>query len=77
MDIRDKLSGIVQPTLIIHGDMDNIVPIQQAHELHALIPGSKLAIFPGAGHVPTLTRSLEVAAEISAFLKDLEPDRRA
>jgi len=77
MDIRDKLTGIVQPTLIIHGDMDNIVPMQQAHELNTLIPGSKLAIFPGAGHVPTLTRPLEVAAEISAFLKDLKPNRRA
>jgi pimeloyl-ACP methyl ester carboxylesterase len=76
MDIRDKLGGIVQPTLIIHGDRDNIVPIQQAHELHALIPGSKLSVFPGAGHVPTLTMPLKVAGEISAFLKELEPDRR-
>jgi len=47
------------------------VPLQQAHELRELIPGSKLVVFQGAGHVPTLTMPLKVAGEISAFLKDL------
>lgn len=40
------------PTLIIWGDRDNIIPVQQGHETHRAIPGSRLDIFEGVGHFP-------------------------
>lgn len=68
VDIRGSIARITQPTLIIHGDQDAIVPLQQAHDLAASIPGSRLVILEGAGHVPTMTQPAAVADAITAFL---------
>ena len=38
------------PTLIIWGDHDKIIPVEQGRATHAAIPGSRLEIFAGAGH---------------------------
>ena len=39
------------PTLVIHGDQDDTVPVEEAHELYADLQGpKKLAILPGADH---------------------------
>jgi pimeloyl-ACP methyl ester carboxylesterase len=40
------------PTLIIWGDHDNIIPVEQGRATHEAIPGSRLEIFEGAGHFP-------------------------
>jgi pimeloyl-ACP methyl ester carboxylesterase len=40
------------PTLLIWGDQDRVVPVRHAHLAHAAMPGSRLEIFPGAGHFP-------------------------
>ena len=46
-----RLGAIKAPTMIIHGDDDNIVPVANAEILHQGIAGSKLKILPGAGHM--------------------------
>jgi len=38
------------PTLIIWGDHDRIIPVEQGRATHDAIPGSRLEIFAGAGH---------------------------
>jgi non-heme chloroperoxidase len=50
-DFTDDLRGIDVPTLIAHGDDDQIVPIQAA-ALNAarLVPGATLRVYPGAPH---------------------------
>ncbi|MCB0831164.1 MAG: alpha/beta fold hydrolase, partial [Solirubrobacterales bacterium] len=40
------------PSLIIWGDRDRIIPVAHADLAHELMPGSRLEIFPGAGHFP-------------------------
>ena len=40
------------PTLIIWGDHDNIIPVDQGRATHEAIPGSRLEIFEGVGHFP-------------------------
>jgi len=69
IDVRDELRHITQPTLIVHGEADAIVPVEQAHQLAAMLPNSRLRVLSGAGHVPTMTRPREVAHEIMSFLK--------
>lgn len=59
---------IAQPTLLIHGADDAIIPIAAAHELERLIPDVRLEVFEATGHVPTLTRPARVAAAIANFL---------
>jgi pimeloyl-ACP methyl ester carboxylesterase len=58
--------GIMQPTLIIHGNEDVIVPIESSRALAELIPGSELVELSGCGHVPTMTRPSEVYEAISS-----------
>jgi len=44
------LSKITQPTLIANGDNDRMVPSVLSEDLHRRITGSKLIIYPDAGH---------------------------
>jgi fermentation-respiration switch protein FrsA (DUF1100 family) len=45
----DKISP--RPILLIHGDKDDLVPVEQAHQLYATAAEPKeLVIIPGAGH---------------------------
>lgn len=67
VDLRPRLSQIRQPTLIIHGTADALVPLEDARRLAAGIPGSRLELLEGAGHVPTVTRAGAVAAAIDGF----------
>jgi pimeloyl-ACP methyl ester carboxylesterase len=67
IDLRNELSRISQSTLILHGEADGIVPVEEARRLAEILPNAKLSVLPGAGHVPTMTRPLEVAREIMNF----------
>ncbi len=40
------------PSMIVWGDRDHIIPVEHAYLAHELMPGSRLEIFPGAGHFP-------------------------
>lgn len=40
------------PTLIVWGDSDHIIPVQQGFTAHEVLPGSQLEIFEGTGHFP-------------------------
>jgi 3-oxoadipate enol-lactonase len=42
------------PTLVVHGDADRIVPLENGRALADRIPGAELAILPGQGHLPPL-----------------------
>lgn len=68
IDLRGELRQIHQPTLILHGEADRLVPIESAHWLAETLPNARLTILPGAGHVPTMTRPNDVAQEIAHFL---------
>jgi len=47
---HDRLPRITAPTLIVHGDRDVLIPVENAHVLAKRIPGARLHIVPGAGH---------------------------
>jgi pimeloyl-ACP methyl ester carboxylesterase len=67
VDLRSQLDFVTQPTLIIHGDADMIAPIEGARWLSRALPNAKLAVLEGTGHVPIMTRPLEVATLINEF----------
>jgi len=69
-DFTEDLKKIDVPTLIIHGDDDQIVPINDSALLSAaLVKGSTLKVYPGAPHGLCSTRKDEVNADLLAFLK--------
>ena len=55
------------PTLIIHGALDAIIPLEHARELERQISNSELLVLDDAGHVPTLTRAREVVDAIGRY----------
>lgn len=71
VDLRNDLKHIAQPTLIIHGEADALVSVEAARHLAGMLPNAKLTVLPGAGHVPTMTRPIDVAREISSFFKNI------
>ncbi len=50
-DTSARLSEIAAPTLIIHGTLDRLLPVQNGPMIAGLIPGSQLEIFEGVGHM--------------------------
>ncbi len=58
-DVRDSLSKITQPTLIIHGTEDKYIPLEDAKILNEKIPNSTLIILEGFGHASVLIEDAE------------------
>ena len=56
-----------QPTLIISGNDDPIIPLANAHLMHRLIPDSRLHIFSG-GHLGLVTEAAQLAPVVERFL---------
>jgi len=63
-----------QPTLIMSGDDDPIIPLANARLMHRLIPDSRLHVFHG-GHLGLVTEAAQLAPVVSQFLA--APQQRA
>jgi non-heme chloroperoxidase len=69
-DFVEDLKKFDVPTLIIHGDDDQIVPIDAAGRASAkLVKGSTLKVYPGAPHGITDTHKDQLNADLLAFIK--------
>ena len=43
------------PMTVFHGDADTMVPLRHGEELAARVPGAQLTVWPGAGHLGTIS----------------------
>ncbi len=69
-DQTEDLKKIDVPTLIIHGDADQIVPIANSALLSAkLVKGAQLKVYPGAPHGLCTTHKEQINADLLAFIK--------
>jgi pimeloyl-ACP methyl ester carboxylesterase len=68
-DVRDVLSHIAVPTLLIAGERDVRAPREVAEDLRAAIPGSELVVLPGVGHVCNVEAPIEFNAVVRGFLQ--------
>ena len=57
------------PTLVLVGEEDVLTPPDAARRMATLIPGARLVVIPGAGHLPPVERPSETTAEIREFLR--------
>lgn len=55
-DLREDLSTVTCPALVIHGDLDRIIPLEAGRHLAEHLPEGRLRIMTGAGHTPFLSR---------------------
>ncbi|USX14760.1 alpha/beta hydrolase [Oxalobacteraceae bacterium OTU3CAMAD1] len=69
-DFRDDLKKFDKPTLVIHGDDDQIVPIDASGKASAaIVKHAKLIVYPGAPHGLTDTHKDKFNADFLAFAK--------
>ena len=76
VDASDRLylaAGI--PILIMWGARDPIIPARHGEQAHQAIPGSRLEIFDGVGHLPQLEAPLRFVSALERFLSETEPAR--
>ena len=67
-DLKDRISEISVPTLILWGMEDEVVKLNVAEAYNALIPNSELVKIEDAGHSPQLEIPERIGREISQFL---------
>ena len=61
------------PFLIMWGERDPIIPVEHGRAAHGLVPGSRLEVFPGAGHFPHLDDPLRFVRVLTDFIDATEP----
>ncbi|CAN5480521.1 alpha/beta hydrolase [soil metagenome] len=66
--IAESCRAIRCPTLIIHGDDDRIIPLDNSRDVQSTIPGSELSIIEGGGHAPNVRDPVKVNLLIHEFL---------
>jgi pimeloyl-ACP methyl ester carboxylesterase len=67
-DRSGRVSSIRQPTLVVHGLQDRLIPPGNGRALAERIPGAELALLEGVGHLPQIETPGALAQRISAFL---------
>ena len=75
-DIRDRLEEIDDPTLIVWGRQDRLVPVPAALSYKKRIgENAELVIFDECGHVPQIERPVRFNRVLERFLRERgEPD---
>jgi non-heme chloroperoxidase len=69
-DMRGDLAKFDVPTLVIHGDDDQVVPFEVGGKASAaLIDGAELKVYPGAPHGITDTHKQQLSDDLLAFLR--------
>ena len=66
--VKDHVSALKMPTLILWGDQDHLIPVETAHDFARAIPGSKLIVYQGTGHIPQEEVAVRSAADARTFL---------
>ena len=69
----DHLGQIACPTLVLHGEQDQMRSLEEARELAHGIPGARLAVLPHAGHMLTLEQPQATGRLLAHWLGELTP----
>lgn len=67
-DLTSFLASFGQPLVLIHGDADELIPVERAREIKSLVPSAYLVELRGGGHMPMM----EMPVETTTALKKLK-----
>ena len=67
-DQRRVAATVNVPALVLVGELDTVAPPALAEELAGLIPGARLAVIAGAGHLSSVDHPFEFNQEVWRFL---------
>ena len=65
------LSQLVQPTLVMWGAKDALVPVSIAEQFDKTLPNADVIIYPDLGHIPMEEDPLRTAKQVMVFLESL------
>jgi pimeloyl-ACP methyl ester carboxylesterase len=63
-----RLPGLAIPTLLVHGDLDRLVPVENSRRMAAVLPGARLEVLAGASHIFTTDQPERTRAVLESFL---------
>jgi pimeloyl-ACP methyl ester carboxylesterase len=69
MDLRAALRSVRVPALVVAGTHDRLTPPRMARDIAANLPGARLEVLAGTGHMSMLERSDELNRLIAAFAR--------
>ena len=72
-----KIHAIGAPVLIVHGERDQLVPIEVAHWMADTRPDWELAVLPGVGHVPQLEAPEDFIGIVASWVRRVEARSRS
>jgi pimeloyl-ACP methyl ester carboxylesterase len=70
-DYTEKLVGVDAPTLVIVGEHDRTTTPRAARVLHECIPGSRLEVIPGVGHMSFVEAPEDYRKRVAGFLRSV------
>lgn len=71
-DVRPLLPKMETPTLLVWGEMDALIPLENGRRMRELIPDSRLLVLHGATHNVMIDRAEEFNPAVMAFLRGEE-----
>lgn len=73
MDLRELITGIRVPTLVVVGDKDPATPPEKAEEIRSRIPGARLEVVPDAAHLLNIEQDVVFDALLTSLLDRHRP----
>jgi len=71
-DSTPWLSQVRVPSLVVAGQEDTLIPVAESQKMAEQIPGARLAVVPGAGHLSSLEQPEAVTRALREFLESLD-----
>ncbi len=65
------VGAIKTPTLILHGEIDPVIPKSSGEKFANAIVGSRLIVYPGVGHLPQVEIPQQSAQDVDDFLQSV------
>lgn len=70
-DLRDAISTIEVPTMVVVGDGDQSTPVELVRDTAARIQGARFEIIAGAGHIPSIEQPEQLADLMMQFMSEV------
>lgn len=70
-----RLPRLRVPTLVLHGDEDHLIPVENGMDLAARIPGARFQLIRNAGHVLTTDQPEACIEALLAFLREADSEQ--
>jgi pimeloyl-ACP methyl ester carboxylesterase len=64
---RDDLAAIAEPTLLLWGEKDEMIPLDCGEDAASLIPNARLIVLPNVGHIPSIEAPDDFVRVVSGF----------